>query len=83
MVKNTAVPFTPKPLDPRAAEVLVQIANCTEGLRSTATARRELVAKRAQLVAKAREYNVTLDTLATTMGVSRARVQQIEAQAGK
>ena len=83
MVKDTAVPFTPKPLDPRAAEVLVQIANCTEGLRSTATERRELVAKRAQLVAKAREYNVTLDTLATTMGVSRARVQQIESAAGK
>jgi DNA-directed RNA polymerase sigma subunit (sigma70/sigma32) len=35
------------------------------------------------LVAKAREYNVTLDTLATTMGVSRARVQQIESAAGK
>ena len=83
MVKDTAVPFTPKPLDPRAAEVLVQIANCTEGLRSTETERRELVAKRAKLVAQAREYNVTLDTLATTMGVSRARVQQIESAAGK
>jgi len=32
--------------------------------------------------AKARDYNVTLDTLATT-GVSRARVQQIEVEAGK
>jgi DNA-directed RNA polymerase specialized sigma subunit len=79
VVKTLKMPFKANQVDPRAAEVLARIAEATESLKAAEATRKDLVAERARLIKRARKYGVSLDRIAETMGVSRARVQQIEA----
>jgi len=73
------VPFTPSVPDPKAGAVLDDLAAVTDAIRQADLERRKLVARRRALVKKARRYGVTFDALAGVLGVSRARVQQLEA----
>jgi hypothetical protein len=69
----------PKTADPKAGAVLDDLAQVAAAIRQADAERRKLVARRRALVKRARRYGVTFDALAGVLGVSRARVQQLEA----
>jgi DNA-directed RNA polymerase specialized sigma24 family protein len=75
VTKSLIMPFKPRPVDPRAAEVLDEIEALVDAVRMAEAARKAEVPK---LIAKAHGYGVSYDVIAERMGVSRQRVRQIE-----
>lgn len=79
MVKTVKMPFTPRPVDPRAEGVLAEIVSITEAMKEAEKVRKGEAAKRARLISQARKFGVSLDRIAKEMGVTRERVRQLEA----
>ncbi len=77
MVQTRQMPFEAKPIDPRAYEALDRVVAATEAMRSAEATRKSEAQKRARAITEARQYGLSLDSIADRLGVSRERVRQM------
>jgi DNA-directed RNA polymerase sigma subunit (sigma70/sigma32) len=71
------MPFESRPIDPRAYPALERAVKATAELRSGEARHAQLIQDRAEAIGEARGHGLTLDAIATRLGVSRERVRQM------
>jgi len=69
--------FKARPVDPKAYEALDRVVAATEAMREAESVRKTAAADRAQAIAEARSYGLSLEAIAKRLGVSRERVRQM------
>lgn len=76
MKKSPVVPFTPRPVDPKAWEALDRAVAAAEAMRAAEAVRSQEAIKRAEAIVEARELGLNLETIGEHLGVGKARVRQ-------
>jgi sigma-70-like protein len=77
VVKTQEMPFTPRPVDPRAHAALKRVVAANEAMRAAEATRKDEAEKRARAITEARGYGLSLDAIGAELGVSRERVRQM------
>ena len=80
MIQTNAVPFEPRPVDPKAWEALDRVVAATEAMRDAEAMRGQASERRARAIMEARSLGLSLDVIAQRLGVSRERVRQMAAK---
>lgn len=77
------MPFAAHPVDPKAHKALDDVVALSEAMRAAEVQRAQAAAKRADAIARARRYGLSLDAIAERLGVSRQRVREMQTRAGR
>jgi hypothetical protein len=76
MSKSPAMPFKPRPIDPKAWDALDRAVAAAAAMREAEAVRAAESVKRAEAIAEARRLGLNLETIGERLGVGKARVRQ-------
>jgi ribosomal protein S14 len=74
------MPFESRPVGSKAWKALDRVVAANEAMRDAEAKRARQAKKRAKAIDEARSYGMSLDAIASRLGVSRERVRQMAAR---